>query len=121
MDFFAAGAVYRHSRDGRPSELGVFVVAYVGRAPEGFAVSQEADGVAFGWRCTSDETGRGQPLGSYVTADFSGWREVPGSDLPALLGDVLPVAPQATRPRQVWPSAEPGRTRRWWRRPTRER
>ncbi|GJF33571.1 hypothetical protein KNE206_62710 [Kitasatospora sp. NE20-6] len=113
VEFFAPGAVYRHFLDGRPSELGVFAVACVGRAPEGFAVPQEEGGVAFGWRRGVDAEGRGWPLGSYVTADFTGWREVPDAELPGLLGDVLPGAARLDLPRRVWKRAEPGGRGRW--------
>jgi len=88
--FFEAGKVYRHYLAGRPSPEGLFVVAYVGRAPGGFEDPSEAAGVAFGWRrgpgpgapAGSPETG----LGSYVSADFAGWTEVPDTDLLAQTG-----------------------------------
>lgn len=111
--FFSPGSVYRHFGDAGPSELGVFVVACVGRAPEGFGVPGEAGGVAFGWLRRVGESGEGTPLGSYATADFTGWREVPDADLGALLGSALPAEAWLDLPRAVRPRP-PAARRTWW-------
>jgi hypothetical protein len=80
--FFEPNKTYRHyAEDGRPSEEGLFQVVHVGRAPEPFEHYSETLGVAFGWR--QGVQMRGAPWegqGAYTTADFAGWREVPGGD-----------------------------------------
>ncbi|MEV6209480.1 hypothetical protein [Kitasatospora sp. NPDC051914] len=103
MVFFEQGRVYRHFEDGRPSELGVFVVAWVGRAPAGFEVPEQTCGVAFGWRRTvtaptADASG-GEPAGAYMTCDPTGWHEVTDSELAALLPSPIPEAAWRPHPR----------------------
>ncbi|WP_354645263.1 hypothetical protein [Kitasatospora camelliae] len=86
-DFFRPGKAYRHHKGGRPSGEGVFVVACVGTAPDGFEYPSEVGGVAFGWRRGTGPSGREEPLGSYVTPDFAGWVELDDAALHAVLGD----------------------------------
>ncbi|MEU9128690.1 hypothetical protein AB0D08_11350 [Kitasatospora sp. NPDC048540] len=92
--FFHSGGIYRHYRDGEPSDKGVFVVYCVGHAPTGFGDPSEAAGVAFGWRRSVGLDGPDRPLGSYSTADFTGWYEILDSDLIRL----LPESPIPTEP-----------------------
>jgi hypothetical protein len=76
-EFFIPGRTYRHHReDGSPSPEGLFLVAFVGRAPEPFEHHSETLGVAFGWRQGIDANGTWEALGSYETPDFAGWVEV---------------------------------------------
>ena len=80
-EFFEPDKTYRHYlEDGCPSEEGLFQVAYVGRAPEPFECYSETLGVAFGWRQGIGPNGNWEALGSYVTPDFVGWREVRAVD-----------------------------------------
>ncbi|GAA2457115.1 hypothetical protein [Streptomyces macrosporus] len=69
-DFFEAGRLYQH-----PDE-GVFLVAYVGTAPEPFEYHSETLGVAFGWRRGLSPNGVVEGLGSYTTPDFHGWEPI---------------------------------------------
>ncbi|MEW1908204.1 hypothetical protein AB0442_07055 [Kitasatospora sp. NPDC085895] len=100
--FFHAGGVYRHDGDGTPTDACLFVVVYVGRAPEGFGRPGGTGDVAFGWRRGTAPDGTVTPLGSYATADFTGWHEIDDSELAAALGDTpLPVHPAPpARPRR---------------------
>lgn len=76
-DFFEPGKTYlHHGEDGQPSTEGLFLVEFVGRAPEPFESYDETAGVAFGWRQGVDANGDWTGLGSYVTPDFAGWQEV---------------------------------------------
>lgn len=75
--FFEPDKTYRHyDETGNPSEEGLFLVAYVGCAPEPFEHYSETLGVAFGWQQGIGPKGTWEALGSYTTADFAGWREV---------------------------------------------
>lgn len=76
-EFFIPSRTYRHHlEDGTPSEEGLFLVAFVGRAPEPFEHYSEALGVAFGWRQGIGPNGEWEAQGAYDTPDFAGWREV---------------------------------------------
>jgi hypothetical protein len=84
-DFFQPGHAYlHHLPDGSPSDEGLFLVAYVGRAPEPFEHHSETEGVAFGWRQRPGPNGVWEGAGSYDTPDFAGWREVTLPDTAAV-------------------------------------
>jgi hypothetical protein len=118
--FFHAGSVYRRHRNGTPTGEDVFVVAYVGRAPQGFGNPREAQGVAFGWRRAAGADGPDRPLGSYMTHDFDGWDEVPDTELPDLVDSPIPVEAVRHLPRASVGRRHGGRdrtpNRHWWRR-----
>ncbi|GAA2745892.1 MULTISPECIES: hypothetical protein [Kitasatospora] len=90
-EFFKAGKVYRHYVAGRPSDRGVFVVVYVGRAPREFERHDEEGGVAFGWRRGRGPDGEVHPMGAYSTPDFGGWIELDDSELLDALGQPQPA------------------------------
>ncbi|PBC69717.1 hypothetical protein BX265_7063 [Streptomyces sp. TLI_235] len=92
-DFFEPGGVYRHESGGTPDGSGaeVFVVAHVGRAPDGFDDHPHAGATAFGWRrLVTGPGGAGRPLGPYVCHDPALWRPVPDEEIGPLLGSTIP-------------------------------
>ncbi|MFD9129965.1 hypothetical protein [Kitasatospora sp. NPDC059571] len=97
--FFHVGGIYRHYRNSAPSGEGIFVVVHVGHAPPGFEDASETGGVAFGWRRGAGPDGSDQPLGSYTTADFTGWREILDTELPGLINSMVWVESFPERPR----------------------
>ncbi|MFG2821471.1 hypothetical protein ACGFX4_18830 [Kitasatospora sp. NPDC048365] len=98
--FFHAGGIYRYGADGD-----VFVVVYVGRAPDGFAHPDDTGEAAFGWRRSTAPDGAPAPLGAYTTADFSSWQEIDDAELADALGDTpVPDRPaRAAMPRRQRP------------------
>lgn len=73
--FFEVGKTYRHTS--QHGSEGIFLVEFVGRAPEDFEHHSETGGVAFGWRKRLHK-GVMAPVGEYSTTDFAGWTEIDG-------------------------------------------